>query len=100
MDLFSDNYDMEQSPKLCAVATCTEVRTELRKAGATGKNCICIYNLNLMPSKLHSISVQWRIAEFFFVIIIFVLFFIEFCEAEKAGIVFVKMEKDEEKIDF
>ena len=37
----------------------------------------------------------------FFVIIIFVLFFfIEFCEAEKAGIVFVKMEKDEEKIDF
>ena len=24
-------------------------------------------------------------------------FFIEFCEAEKAGIVFVKMEKDEEK---
>ena len=29
LDLFTDHYDMEQSPELCVVATCTELRTRL-----------------------------------------------------------------------
>ena len=31
LDLFTDHYDMEQSPELCVVATCTELRMELRR---------------------------------------------------------------------